>query len=104
MKCTLERPGLGSEQNIFVNEWTHVHYINSFFVFCPYGENFICVINAPGVFHDSAMSDYGVYKAMERDYLNTGGKVVVDSAFNINTGADLLLNLHRDIHMISLPY
>ena len=55
------------------------------------------------------MSDYGVYEAMEKVYLNSGGKVAVDSTFNINTGGrfiiestqrdpddDIALLVHRD--------
>ena len=65
-------------------------------MFWPDGKIHIFLINTPVVFHDRAISDYGVYEAMmERVYLNTGGKVVVDLAFNISTGgADLLLNGH----------
>ena len=37
------------------------------------------------------MTDYGVYEAMERVYLNTGGKVVVDSTFNINTRGEFII-------------
>ena len=72
LKCTIECPENGVEQNKFYNGWTHGHYVNSVFVFSPNGKIRICLINAPGVFHDSAMSDYGVYEAMERVYLNTG--------------------------------
>ena len=104
LKFTLECPELGIEQ-FFLNGWIHGHYINSVFVFCPDGKIRVCLINAPGVFHDSAMSDYGVYEAIERVYLNTGGKVVVDFAFNINTGgADLISNLNIEIQMMLLPY
>ena len=60
-------------------------------MFCPDGKIRRCLVNAPGVFHDSAVSDYGVYAAMERVYLNTGGKVVVDAAFNINTGGRFII-------------
>ena len=76
---------------IFFNGWTHDHYISSVLVFCPDGKIRICLINAPSVFHDSAMSDYMCYEAMERVYLNTSGKVVVDSAFNINTGDGFII-------------
>ena len=55
VKCTLECTELSSEQ-IFFNGWTHSHYINSVFVFCPHGKIRICLINAPGVFHDRLWS------------------------------------------------
>ena len=65
LKCTIECPEHGVEQNKFYNGWTHGHYDNLVFVFSPNGKICICLINAPGVFHDSAVSDYGVHEAME---------------------------------------
>lgn len=68
-------------------------------MFWPDGKNYICLINAPGTFHDSTMSDYILYEAMERVYLAIGGKVVVDSAFNIYTGGGFIIKLtQRDTH------
>ena len=59
-------------------------------MFRPDGKTRICLINAPGVFYDSAMSDYRVYEATEKVYLNTGEKVV-DSASKINTGGGFII-------------
>ena len=53
------------------------------FIFSPDGKICVCLLNAPGTFHDSTMADYGVYDAMEQVYDESGGKLVVDSAFNI---------------------
>ena len=54
-----------AEQNKYFNGWHHCHYINCVFVFGADGRIRICVVNCPGVWHDSTMADYGVYKKME---------------------------------------
>ena len=46
-----------------------------------YGKIHICVLNAPGNFHDSTMADYHVYSSLENIFSVTGAKVCVDSAF-----------------------
>jgi hypothetical protein len=44
----------------------------------------ICGLNAPGTMHDSTLADYGkVYEKLEAVFDETGGKVVVDSAFRL---------------------
>jgi hypothetical protein len=53
-----------------------------FFVFGMDGTIRICGLNAPGMMYDSTLADYGnVYKMLEKVFEETGGKVVVDSAF-----------------------
>ena len=42
------------------------------------------------------MADYGVYEAMEKVFIATGGKVVVDSAFKIGTKEYLIKSLQED--------
>ena len=71
---------------MFYNGWTHGHYVNSILAFSPDSKIRMCLLNAPGTFHDSSMLDYGIYEAMERVYIATCGKVVVDSAFKIASG------------------
>ena len=83
-------------QNMFFNGWTHGHYINSVLVFTPDGKIRICLINASGTFHDSSMADYGVYEAMERVYRDTGGKVVVDSAFHLGQRDFIIKSKQQD--------
>ena len=56
----------------------------------------MCLLNAPGTFHDSVMADYGVYDAMETVYDESGGKVVVDSAFNIGSKDYLIKSSQQD--------
>ena len=81
LKLSVQESGKIYEQNIYYNGWTHGHYVNYLFVFGPDGKIYICVLNAPGTFHDSNMADYHVYDALETIFLRTGCKVVVDSAF-----------------------
>ena len=96
LKLEFERPGKDMVQNTFFNGWTHGHYINSVFVFSPDGKIRMCLINAPGMFHDSAMSDYGIYEGMERVYLATGEKVVADSAFNVGKREYIIKSAQQD--------
>ena len=83
LKIDFQKAGLDNVQNMFFNGWKHGHYINSVFVFTPDGKIRMCLINDPGKFHDSTMSDYGIYHGMETVFNAAGGKVVVDSAFKI---------------------
>ena len=48
----------------------------------PDGKICICVLNAPGTFHDSIMADYHVYEALEHIFFSNDKKVVVGSAFD----------------------
>ena len=72
LKLDFQKPGLDPVQNRFFNGWTHGYYINSVFVFTPDRKIRMCLINAPGTFHDSSMADCGIYKVMERVYRETG--------------------------------
>ena len=81
LKLNVQESGKVYQQNQYYNGWTHGHYVNSLFVFGPDGKIYICVLNAPGTFHDSTIADYHVYDSLEEIYLRTGCKVVVDSAF-----------------------
>ena len=71
------------KQNKFYNGWHHSHNVNCVFVFSPDGKIRMCLLNAPGTFHDSTMADYGIYEGMEYIFDKYGAKVVVDSAFKI---------------------
>ena len=83
LKTNIEETTNGGTQNNFYNGWTHGHYVNCLFLFAVHG--LICgsVFNAPGVYHDSAIADYGMYELIDEVYVETGGKVVVDSAFKL---------------------
>ena len=43
------------------------------------------MLNAPEAFRDSTMADYGIYKRMRKLFSDRGGKVVVNSTFNIGS-------------------
>ena len=96
IKLLLEKSGDDSKQNYHFNGWKNGHFINCVFVFCPDGKISLCLLNAPGTFHDSTMSDYGVYKGLEAVYTLCGGKVVVDSAFKMSDANYLVRSSQRD--------
>ena len=56
----------------------------------------MCLLNAPGTFHDSTMADYGFYDAMKAVYDTAGGKVVVDSAFKVSAKDYLIRTSQED--------
>ena len=64
-------------------------------MFSPDGKICLALLNAPGTFHDSIMSDYGVYKGMENVFNRAGTKVVVDSAFNISNRNFTIKSSHQ---------
>jgi hypothetical protein len=44
----------------------------------------ICGLNAPGMMHDSLLADNShVYQKIKQVFEETGGRVVVDSAFHL---------------------
>ena len=96
LKLLIHPPSSHAKQNMFFNGWKHTHNVNCLFVFSPDGKIRICLLNAPGTFHDSTMADYGVYVAMERVYEEFGARVVVDSAFNIGKKDFILKSSQQD--------
>ena len=84
------------KQNRNFNGWYHGHYINSVFVFAADGKIRICSINSPGTWHDSTISDYGVYEGLEDVFLQSNGKIVVDSAFRLENKDFLLKSSQHD--------
>jgi hypothetical protein len=89
------------KQNRNFNGWYHGHYINCVFVFGVDGKIRICSLNTPGTWHDSTISDYGVYDSLEAVFLQSNGKVVVDSAFKLENKRYLLKSSQHD--PIGLP-
>lgn len=84
------------KQNRNFNGWLHGHFINSVFVFGADGKIRICSINSPGTWHDSTISDYGVYDTLEEVFLESSGKIVVDSAFKLENKRFLLRSSQQD--------
>ena len=57
----------------------------------------ICGLYAPGSMHDSNVADYSaVYDKLEKIFLETGGKVVVDTAFCLGHG-DFLIRSSQQV-------
>ena len=54
----------------------------------------MCLLNAPGTFHNSTITNYGIYSGIEEIYNRTGGKVVVDSTFNFRN-RDFIIKLSQ---------
>ena len=65
-------------------------------MYTPDGKISLCLLNAPGTFHDSTIADYGIYTGMEQVYRLTLGKVVVDSAFKISNADYLIKSSQSD--------
>ena len=83
LKLYLQQCGSSPIQACFYNGWTHDHYVSNVFAFAPSGLIVCCSINAPGCMHDSSVADYGkVYDKLYDQYIVSGGKGVVDSAFS----------------------
>ncbi len=90
LKVPLQGSAYWAIQNRYYNGWAKGTYVNSVFVFSPDGRIRIATINAPGTFHDSTMTNYGVYEKMEDLYNRFGVKVVVDSAFKLTNSPYLI--------------
>eukprot|EP00536_Pseudo-nitzschia_multiseries_P003351 jgi/Psemu1/7571/gm1.7571_g len=83
LKVDLQQSRNWAKQNLHYNGCRTSTFINSVFVFAPDGRIRICILNCPGSWHDSTMSDYGVYQKLESMYEKCGAKVVVGSAFKL---------------------
>lgn len=96
LKLHIQQSGNYLIQNRYYNGWKSCHYINSVFVFGPDGKIKMCTINCPGTWHDSTMADYGIYSKLESIYNDFGGKIVVDSAFNLGNKPYLIKSAQTD--------
>ena len=81
---------------MYDNRWTHGHYVNCVFVFSPDGEVRMPLLSAPGTFHHSTMTDYGIYDEIQRVFYKIGGNIVVDSNFKIGTKDYLIKSSQED--------
>lgn len=102
LKLWVQRSGNYCVHNQFYNRWIYGHYVNSIIVFVWNWRIRISIINCPGTFHDSQMSDCGVYQQMKTISHRTGGKIVLNSVFKIGSGV-FLLSHHRKILQMSGP-
>jgi hypothetical protein len=97
LKLDFESTDSDRIQRMYYNGWTHGHYISNIFVFAMDGTIRICGLNAPGSMHDSNVADYSaVYDKLEKIFLETGGKVVVDTAFRLGHG-DFLIKSSQQV-------
>ena len=69
LKLFIQNPTSETKQNYLYNGWKHSHFINCVFVFYPDRKIPLCLLNAPGTFHDSTMADYGIYQGLESTYM-----------------------------------
>eukprot|EP00536_Pseudo-nitzschia_multiseries_P013526 jgi/Psemu1/35450/gm1.35450_g len=65
LKLRIQQSGDWLEQNQFYKGWASDTFVNSVFVFAPDGKICIATFNCPGNWHDSTISDYGIYEKME---------------------------------------
>ena len=96
LKLLLAKSNNWAIQNRNYNGWTADTYVSSVFVFAPDGRIRICILNAPGSWHDSQISDYGVYEKMEQLFNLYGAKIVVDSAFNLAANIYMIKSSQQD--------
>ena len=69
-------------------------------MFSPDGKIRLCFLNAPDTFHDSVMSDYGIYEGLEKVYDRYGAKVVVEDSASKLSISSLLSNCLWKTQMI----
>ena len=84
LKIPIDKAGDIVEQNNLHNRWTSGHYVTNIFVFVPNGTIVLDGISCPSNMHDIMVNnDLGIYETLQKIYDHTGGKCIVDSAFNI---------------------
>jgi hypothetical protein len=85
-------------QSMFYNGWTHGHYVSSVLVFGFDGLIKICGLNAPDNMHDRLLADHaGVYEILQMVFDETGGKVVVDSAFHMANNNNFIIKSSQNV-------
>ena len=94
VKVHLQETCFEYTQYYFYNGQTHDYYVNRLCLFAPNGYIVGIVYNTTGRFHDSAMTEYGMYRSMDKVQEDYGGKVVIDSEFQMSD-ACYLINCHN---------
>ena len=81
LKQLFQQPQKYLIQNWFYkNGWKSAIFVNSVLVFAPDDVIKMCTLNCPGTWHNSHISEYGVYKKMEE----------VDNRYNVKIVVSLL--------------
>ena len=83
LKINVEQSCDWYKQAANYNSWKEHTFVNCVFAFAPDGKIRICVINAPGTWHDSKIAQVGIYQKMEQIFDEHGARVVVDAAFMV---------------------
>jgi hypothetical protein len=70
-------------QSRFYNGWKSDHFVTGVLGFAPDGTIALAFYNVPGCCHDSTVADWGdLYDKLEKVYMMSGLKFVIDSAFS----------------------
>ena len=84
MKIPLQQSSDDDVQNACYNGWTCNHYVSNILLFTPDGCIVYAVLNCPGTWHDSSVSQLGgLYNTLE-EKVPPGYFVVADSAFPVH--------------------
>ena len=94
LKLPIEQSANFLKWNPLCNGQTGGTHINSVFVFSPDGLIGMATFNCPGSWHDSTTADCGICREMLSVHNRCGGKVVVNSAFDL-TSLDCLIQLSQ---------
>ena len=98
LKVMLEAAGEDVVQNMYYNGLKCDHYISNLFLFLAGGKICAAYFNAPGTVHDSTMATMsGIYKKVDQIYVETGAKVVVDSAFGKTERSSLIKSFANNV-------
>ena len=87
LKLSIQKPDLAIIENNFYNGWTHSHYVNCLFLFCP----------------DGKIRASLVYKIMKDIYAYGGGNLLstLRSSYQLPITAS---SLHRQIQKILINF
>jgi hypothetical protein len=96
LKLPLQQSTNWGIQSYYYNSWQSSTFVNSVLLFAPDGMIKMCLINAPGTWHDAVMADFGVYDRMESVWDKYKAKIVVDSAFPLAAKPYLIKSSQED--------
>jgi len=82
LKLIFEAAGDAIIQNMYYNGWLHCHCMTNLFLFAPDGTIIACILNVPSSIHDYTLAEWGgINDLLLQNYLNNGGRCIMDSAF-----------------------
>ena len=83
MKIRVEQSSDDDIQNAYYNGWTCSHYISNIFMFSPDGCIIYSIVNCPGSWHDSVVTQLGGLYNVLHEKVPPGYFAVADSAFPV---------------------